>query len=156
MVAAAVRFGLVGYGFGGRYFHAPLIAAAPGCELVGVVTTAPARRDELAREQPGVPAYDSLRALADAGVAAVAISTPADTHVPLAREAIGLGLAVVVDKPFALDPAAARETVELAERSGVVLSGSSPASSGSSRSRGRRRPVAAPCSISAATWWTRP
>ena len=24
-----VRFGLVGYGFGGRYFHAPLLAAAP-------------------------------------------------------------------------------------------------------------------------------
>ena len=26
-----VRFGLVGYGFGGRYFHAPLLAAAPEC-----------------------------------------------------------------------------------------------------------------------------
>jgi predicted dehydrogenase len=33
-----VRIGLVGYGKGGRFFHAPLIAAAAGCELSGVVT----------------------------------------------------------------------------------------------------------------------
>ena len=40
----AVRFGLVGYGFGGRYFHAPLLAAAPGVEFLGVVTTSEERR----------------------------------------------------------------------------------------------------------------
>jgi predicted dehydrogenase len=122
MSASVVRFGLVGYGFGGRYFHAPLIASAAECELVGVVTTSRQRREELARDQPGTPAYDSLSALASAGVDAVAISTPAATHVALADEAIRLGLAVVVDKPFALNAATARETVELAERSGVVLS----------------------------------
>ncbi len=33
-----VRIGLVGYGKGGRFFHAPLIAGAAGCELAGVVT----------------------------------------------------------------------------------------------------------------------
>jgi predicted dehydrogenase len=122
MSAAPVRFGLVGYGFGGRYFHAPLLASAPECELVGVVTTSPARRVELASDQPGTRAFDSLAALVAEGVEAVAISTPAATHLALAQEAIGLGLAVVVDKPFVLDPVAARETVELAERSGVVLS----------------------------------
>ncbi|MGG7379493.1 Gfo/Idh/MocA family oxidoreductase, partial [Escherichia coli] len=68
MAASPVRFGLVGYGFGGRVFHAPLIASAPGCDLVGVVTRSPQRREELARDHPDVPAYDSLAALADAGV----------------------------------------------------------------------------------------
>ena len=34
-----VRFGLVGYGFGGRYFHAPLLAAAPGVAFLGVDTS---------------------------------------------------------------------------------------------------------------------
>jgi predicted dehydrogenase len=121
-VAEPVRIGLVGYGFGGRYFHAPLLAAAPECRFVGVVTRSPERRAEMAHEHPGVPAYDSLPDLAAAGAQAVAISTPADTHIPLARQAIDLGLAVVSDKPFALDPAAARETVALAERAGVVLS----------------------------------
>ena len=57
---------------------------------------------------PPSGAYDCLEALAADGVSAVAISTPAHTHAPVALQAIGLGLAVVCDKPFALDPAAAR------------------------------------------------
>ena len=52
----------------------------------------------------------------------MAISTPAATHIPLALEAIALGLAVVVDKPFALDAAQARTAVEAAEQAGVTLS----------------------------------
>jgi predicted dehydrogenase len=116
-----VRLGLVGFGTGGRYFHAPLIAAAPECELAGVVTRSADRRAELARAHPGVPAYDSLGALADADVEAVTICTPAATRVALTQEALGRGLAVVCDKPFAPDAGAARQTVELAERAGLVL-----------------------------------
>ena len=122
MSGSAVRIGLVGYGKGGRYFHAPLLAGAPGCQLAGVVTRSPERRAGLARDFPEVPAYDSLAELAAAGVDAVVISTPLDTHVPLVREAIGLELPVVCDKPFAADAATARETVELAEQAGVLLS----------------------------------
>lgn len=43
------------------------------------------------------------------------------THVALAQEALKLGLAVVCDKPFALDAASARETAELADRLGLTL-----------------------------------
>ncbi|GIF62831.1 oxidoreductase [Asanoa ishikariensis] len=117
-----MRFGLVGYGFGGRYFHAPLLASAPDIDFAGVVTRSPERRAELGKDQPGAAAYDSLRALAADGVQAVAISTPADTHIPLALEAIALGMAVVVDKPFALDAAEARTAVDAAEQAGVPLS----------------------------------
>jgi predicted dehydrogenase len=121
MSRSLVRIGLVGYGFGGRYFHAPLIASAKECELVGVVTRSAERRAEMARDHPAVRPYDSLSDIAQAGAEAVAISTPAATHIPLVQEAFGLGLAVVSDKPFALDATTARETVELAERSGLVL-----------------------------------
>ena len=117
-----LRIGLVGYGFGGRYFHAPLIASAPECTFVGVVTASEERRALLRAEHPGVDAFDSLAALAAAGAEAVSISTPADTHSALTDEAIGLGLSVVCDKPFALDPAAARRTVGLAAAAGVTLS----------------------------------
>jgi predicted dehydrogenase len=120
--SAPVRFGLVGYGFGGRIFHAPLLASAPECELVGVVTSSPERRAQVARELPGTATYASLRELADAGAEAVAISTPADTHSPLTDEALGLGLAVSCDKPFAVAPAAARTSAALAERLGLPLS----------------------------------
>jgi predicted dehydrogenase len=116
------RIGLVGYGFGGRVFHAPLLAAASGVEFAGVVTRSPERQAELEREHRGTPAFDSLAELAASGAQAVAISTPAATHIPLALEAIELGLAVVVDKPFALDAAQARTAVEAAEAASVVLS----------------------------------
>src|SRR3954468_20493391 len=116
-----VRFGLVGYGFGGRYFHAPLLASAAECAFLGVVTTSAQRRELVAREHPGAATFASLRELRDAGAEAVAISTPADTHTALTDEALRLGLAVVCDKPFALDAAAARGSVELAEGRGLVL-----------------------------------
>ena len=122
MTAEQVRIGLVGYGFGGRYFHAPLLASAATCDFAGVVTTSAARRAELAREHPTVRAYDSLEALAADGVSAVTISTPAHTHAPLALQAIGLNMAVVCDKPFALTSTDARDVIAEAETAGVALS----------------------------------
>ena len=118
---APVRIGLAGYGLGGRYFHAPLIASAKNCEFLGVVTTSPERRRQVA-EDLGRPAFASLEELARAGAEAVAISTPAATHVTLTQQALRLGLAVVCDKPFALDADAARATVQLAEQLKVPLS----------------------------------
>src|SRR4051812_25030047 len=116
-----VRFGLLGYGFGGRFFHAPLLASAPECELLGVVTSSPERRALVTSEHPGVATFGSLAELRDAGAEAVAISTPAETHSRLTDRALELGLAVVCDKPFALDADAARRSVELAERLGLPL-----------------------------------
>jgi predicted dehydrogenase len=118
----AVRFGLVGYGFGGRWFHAPLLAAAAECDFLGVVTTDPERRALVTADHPGTATFDSLEQLRAAGVEAVAISTPADTHSALTEQALELGLAVVSDKPFALDAAAALRTVRLAEDLGLPLS----------------------------------
>ncbi|MGI4894443.1 MAG: Gfo/Idh/MocA family protein [Janthinobacterium lividum] len=122
-MSAPVRFGLVGYGKGGQRFHAPLIASTPGCELSAVVTTSPQRREMLAAEHPGVAVFDDLAAMASAGVVdAVAISTTADSHVPLVVEALRSGLPVVCDKPFALDSRSAAETIALADELGIPLS----------------------------------
>lgn len=117
---APVRIGLAGYGLGGRYFHAPLIASADNCEFLGVVTTSPERRGQVAGDF-GLPAFGDLAALARAGAEAVAISTPAATHVTLTQQALRLGLAVVCDKPFAPDAGQARATVQLAEQLEVPL-----------------------------------
>jgi predicted dehydrogenase len=116
-----VKIGLVGYGFGGKYFHAPLIASAPGVELAGVVTRSAARQAEVEADHPGTPTFDSLAELAASGIGAVAISTPADTHIPLVHEAIGFGMAVVCDKPFALEAGPARAAVLAAEAAEVPL-----------------------------------
>jgi len=116
-----VRIGLAGYGRGGRFFHAPLIGLAPECILAGVLTRSPPRRAELAGDFPGLPVAGRLAELAAAGIDAVVISTPLDTHEALVREAMALGLPVVCDKPFTPDAASARALVDEAERSGVLL-----------------------------------
>ena len=115
VVMSDVRIGLVGYGFGGRFFHAPFLATAAGCEFLGVVTTSAERRHDFAEQFPGRATFDSLEQLAAAGAEAVTISTPASTHVELTQRALRLGLAVVCDKPFALDAASARQTVLLSQ-----------------------------------------
>jgi predicted dehydrogenase len=116
-----VRLGLVGYGVGGRYFHAPFVAAAEGVELAGVVTRSLARRDELAADLPGVPAYDSLTEMLAAGVDAVTITTPPHTRRALVLEAIAAGVPTIADKPFAPDAEGGRELVAAAAEAGVPL-----------------------------------
>src|SRR5687767_15355707 len=103
MSAPLIRIGLVGYGKGGRLFHAPLIGYAEGCVLGGVVVRSPDRRAALAADLPDVPVAATLAELAGTGVDAVVVTTPLDSHVQLVHEAIGLGLPVVCDKPFAPD-----------------------------------------------------
>lgn len=117
-----MRIGLLGYGFGGRYFHAPLLASLPGSTFVGVVTRSPERRQELAREHPGVRAFDSLGQLAEAGVDVVVISTALEGRQALIMQAIELGLGVVSDKPFAVDAAHGQALVDAACQAGVLLS----------------------------------
>lgn len=122
MLSSPVRMGLVGYGFGGRYFHAPLLAAASEVEFVGVSLRHDAQAAQLAVEHPGVPAFRSLADLASVGVEAVAISTPLHSRAELLDEAAGLGLAVVFDKPFAWNADEARSYVATAAAAGILLS----------------------------------
>lgn len=117
-----MRIGLVGYGKGGRFFHAPLLASLPGASFVGVVTRSAERRRELSVDHPQVAAFASLADLAAAGIDAVVISTPLAARGELILQAIELGLAVVSDKPFSEDAAQARVLLEAAERRGVLLS----------------------------------
>ncbi len=121
MATSALRIGLVGYGFGGRYFHAAVIDGTAGCELAGVVTGSPARRAEVAAEHPGTPVFDSVADLVSAGIDAVTVCTPAATHTAVTEDLLQRGVPVVCDKPFALDAATAERTVRLAERLGVLL-----------------------------------
>lgn len=116
-----MRLGLVGYGKGGRYFHAPFIEAAEGVEFVGVVTTNPQRRAEVAADFPGMPVFDTLEALIDAGVDAVTITTPPQTRRELVLRALERGVHVVADKPFAPSAAAAQELVDAASAAGRAL-----------------------------------
>ncbi|WP_025128157.1 Gfo/Idh/MocA family oxidoreductase [Pseudomonas sp. PH1b] len=116
-----MRIGLVGYGHGGRFFHAPLLASLAGATLVGVVTRDPGRRRLLAEDHPAVMAFDSLGQLVQAGVDVLVISTPLEGRPALVLEAIERGVAVVSDKPFASDAHQARRMIDAAARRQVPL-----------------------------------
>ncbi|MCW0001370.1 Gfo/Idh/MocA family oxidoreductase [Pararhizobium sp. YC-54] len=117
-----MRIGLVGYGTGGRHFHAPFIAAARGVELVGVVARAPETIARVRADLPSVPIYESQAAMIEAGgIDAVTITTPPQTRRDLVLEAINAGLHVIADKPFAPNAEAAGELDLAAKRKGVVL-----------------------------------
>jgi predicted dehydrogenase len=112
-----LRVGLFGTGPWARLVHAPALAAHPGVDLVGVWGRRPERAAELA-------AGFGARGYADAGaliaaVDAVAVALPPDVQAPLAARAARAGRHLLLDKPLALDPRAAREVADAAERSRV-------------------------------------
>ncbi|MDH5822067.1 oxidoreductase [Luteimonas sp. RD2P54] len=111
---------LVGYGFAGRVFHAPLIAHTPGLALHTVVSgrAAAVRADH---PQARVVAQPQA-AFADPAIDLVVIATPNPSHAPLALEALRAGRHVVVDKPFAVSLAEAGAVVAAAERAGRMVS----------------------------------
>ncbi len=117
-----IKLGVVGYGTGGRFFHTPFVAAAEGVELAGVVTRSPVRRAEVEQDWPGVPVFESLGALLDSGVDAVTITTPLETRRALVLAAIGEGVHVIADKPFAPTAEVGLEMAAAADAAGVLLS----------------------------------
>jgi scyllo-inositol 2-dehydrogenase (NADP+) len=115
-----IRTGLIGFGLGGTAFHAPLIDAVPELALAAIVTSRAAAVHE---RYPGVQVVPDVEALlADPGIELVVVSTPNDTHFPLAQAALEAGKHVVIDKPFANSVAEAEALVALAAARGRVLS----------------------------------
>ena len=55
-----LRVALVGFGLGGRAFHAPLIAATPGLRLATIVTSNSERRAEAEQAFPGARIAESV------------------------------------------------------------------------------------------------
>ncbi|WP_424214083.1 Gfo/Idh/MocA family protein [Streptomyces sp. BI20] len=100
------RIGLLGTGPWAHRTHAPAIAAHPGSEFAGVWGRNPEAAAQLAAAH-GVKVYESPEALfADCDVAAFAL--PPDVQAPLAVRAAEAGLHLLLDKPIATDPVAAR------------------------------------------------
>lgn len=115
-----IRVGLIGYGFAGRTLHAPLIGAVPGLQLVAVSSRDP---DRVHADLPHVEVFDRPESLAASErVDLVVIAAPNDAHAPLAGAALDAGRHVVVDKPFTLTLAQARDLSAQARRRGRILS----------------------------------
>ncbi|MBB1061491.1 oxidoreductase [Marilutibacter spongiae] len=116
---APVRTALIGYGFAGRSFHAPLaIAAGLALEVVGSRDAGRVHAD-----LPGVDVLaDPIAVAQHPDVELVVIATPNPTHAALARAALEAGKHVVVDKPLTPTLAEARALAALATSTGRLLS----------------------------------
>lgn len=114
-----IGVGLVGYGLGGRVFHASFINDTPGMALRAVVSSDP---DKVHAQLPDMKVVDSVDALlALPGIDLVVVSSPDDTHAHHAIAALEAGKHVLVDKPFATSLADARKVCAAADRSGTLL-----------------------------------
>lgn len=114
-----IHVGIVGFGLGGRVFHAPLVSSVDGLELAAVVD----RGGRGAAERyPDVKIYRSLEELlADNSIDLVVITTPSGNHFEAARAALEAGKHVVVDKPMTTSSAQIAELIRLAADRGRLL-----------------------------------
>jgi predicted dehydrogenase len=111
---------LIGYGYAGQTFHAPLIAATPGLELAAIVSS---NAEKVRGHWPDVTVLPTPEQAFDAAyIDLIVIATPNDTHADLARRALAAGKHVVVDKPFTVDLADAKRLAAQAKHCSRILS----------------------------------
>lgn len=120
-----LRTAVVGFGIGGRIFHAPFLAADPAFTVAAVVTGNAERAAEARAEHPQaevVPDVDTLLARAgDLGLELGVVSTPPQHHAEQAGALLEAGLHVVVDKPVTVTAEDGRALIALSERVGCTL-----------------------------------
>jgi predicted dehydrogenase len=115
-----IRVGLVGFGLGGRVFHAPLISSIDGMELAAIVERT---SNHAAERYPGIKTVHTLKdLLADPTLDLIVISTPSGAHFDQARQALEAGKNLVVDKPMCTTSADIAKLIKLAAKKKVLLS----------------------------------
>jgi predicted dehydrogenase len=114
-----IRVGLVGYGYAGKTFHAPLIRSVPGLALTVIGSS---KRELLEASWPEVTVCSVTDIPTHPDVDLVVIASPNDSHFPLAAAALRAGKYVVVDKPFTVTLAEARSLAEIANQNNLLLS----------------------------------
>ena len=116
----SIRAGVVGFGLGGRVFHAPFLQAVERLELVAILER---HGESAAQAYPGVAIARTLdELLAQPQLSLIVVTTPPATHFHLARRCLEAGKHVVIDKPFVAASEQARQLIELAHARGLVLS----------------------------------
>src|SRR5437879_1425102 len=106
-----LNVGLVGFGFAGQVFHAPVIRAVAGLRLAAIV-----------QRRGGIDFVHSVEDLLTRDIDLVVIATPNTSHYPIAKQCLLAGLHVVIDKPHTTTVAESEELVRLAAQQHRVLS----------------------------------
>jgi predicted dehydrogenase len=113
-----ILVGVIGVGYLGK-FHAEKYAASDKASLVGVVDIDDKRACEVAKTvgTSVVPDYRDLFGR----VQCVSIAVPTRFHHRIARDFLGSGVDVLVEKPLCADISEARELVDIAQAKRLIL-----------------------------------
>ncbi len=115
-----LRIATYGAGWVSTHRHIPSLQRHRGVKLVGVLDRHLEHAQAAAAPFRGLAGTDlDARWMRD--VDAVVIGTPPETHHALVLAALGCGLHVLVEKPFAMSAAQANEMIEAAQRAKRTL-----------------------------------
>jgi scyllo-inositol 2-dehydrogenase (NADP+) len=118
-----VKVGLIGYGLGGRVFHAPIIESVVGLNLYKVYETRPENVQHLKERYPHVIVVSKVdEILTDPDITLIVIATPNKVHYELAKSALENGKDVVVEKPFTVTTEEADKLIALSKATNRILS----------------------------------
>ncbi|EEA03775.1 oxidoreductase domain protein [Burkholderia sp. H160] len=118
-MSESLKIGLMGYGFAGATFHAPVIEHCGRARVAAIATGQSERAHADYPHAKIVADLDALLALDD--IDCVVIATPNDTHFDLARRTLEAGKHVVVDKPVTLSAADAHTLANIALARGKLF-----------------------------------
>src|SRR3974390_2027545 len=94
-----IDVGLIGFGFAGRTFHAPVISTVDGLRLAAILQR---HGDEAAQAYPAARVVRTLdELLSIESIRLVVIATPNPSHFDLAKTCLLAERDVVIAKPFA-------------------------------------------------------
>lgn len=115
--------GLIGYGMGGKFFHAPILSSIAGLNLSKIRETKAHNIEDASKKYPQATIVgNSSDIFDDPAIDLVVITSPNHTHFPLAKEALNAGKHVVVDKPYTVTSQDADELIALADNKNKTLS----------------------------------
>jgi scyllo-inositol 2-dehydrogenase (NADP+) len=115
-----IQVGLVGFGFSGQVFHAPLLEVLEGYTIRKVLSSNP---DKVKSQLGDVEVVSNMeQLLADPLIDLVIITTPNELHFPQAKAALLAGKHVVLEKPMVNTVAEAEQLVAIAEKEQRMLS----------------------------------
>ena len=109
-----INTGILSFGMSGTLFHAPFLNEHPGFQLTAVVERS---KKIAAKAYPNITSYDSVDDLiADKDIELVVVNTPNYTHFEFALKALRAKKHVLVEKPFCVSSAEAKELFAEAKR----------------------------------------
>lgn len=120
MPQSILRASIIAYGHIAQKYHAPLLHALPGFEIVKVLER---NRNQAEQDYPHVQSVCTMQEiLEDDSIDLVVITTPNQFHFAQAKAALEAGKHVVLEKPFTVSTMEAEMLLQIAQTEGKLLS----------------------------------